>query len=224
MSKKKPKRASAKPSPEYELVAPQPLSEEDLDELEAFLDSDQVGPNTMRIDALHGFATAILIGPESTLPSLWIPHVWGPTADEQFSRIMRMIFSLCNEIIERFEIAGEKFEPMLMEGEHRGEKYLAGEQWAKAFIDGTKFWSHHYEALLAQPEGRAMEPIVKLAKATFWVTPAGYLKGIKKRQTYVAQLPDSVATLHEYFMPIRIKIMEAKLALEAAHPGLGKLH
>jgi uncharacterized protein len=232
MSRKKPKRPSASPPPKFELVAPRPLSEEDLDELGAFLDSDQVGPNTMRIDALHGFATAILIGPDTILPSVWIPHVWGPTDDDepawkndkQFSRIMKMIFSLCNEILERFEIEGEEFEPLLMEGEHRGEKYLAGEAWSSAFMQGTGFWSQHLETLLAQPEGKALDPIMKLARATFWVTPAGYYKGIKKRQTYVAQLPDSVATLYEYFMPIRSRILDTKLALEAAQPGLGKPH
>lgn len=231
--KKIPESTVPPATPGAEFVELPPLADDDLDELADFLESDRAGRNCMGCDALHGYLTAILIGPETIMPSVWLPQIWGPSdADEpeweseaQFQHIIRLILSLCNEMVELLDFEIESFEPWLYGGTTlKGEDYLAGEQWAAAFLHGTQFWSHHLETLRSRPEGKALVPIEKLARATFWVTPAGYHKGIMKRQTYVAQLPVSVTTLHDYFMSIRERILDQKLALEAARPGTGKSH
>ncbi len=234
MSKKKPKKSpsSAPPAPKQsaEFLELAPLTDAEVNELADFLASRRVGRNCMPLDALHGFITALLIGPETIMPSVWIPQVWGPSDDDEpdwkndaeFHRIVQLILSLCNEIAELLELDIERFEPWLMEGDFKGQPYRAGEVWAAAFMRGTQFWGHHLETLRARPEGKALVPITSLARATFWVTPAGYFKGIMKRQTYVAQLPASVATLHAYFIPIRIKIVEAHEAMTNAGAGTGR--
>ena len=53
-----------------------PLSEEELHELDQFLlylDAEE----SMTLDMLDGFLHAIAIGPETVMPSQWLPKVWG---------------------------------------------------------------------------------------------------------------------------------------------------
>jgi uncharacterized protein len=37
----------------------------------------------MTMDTLHGFLTAIAIGPETIMPSEWLPQVWGEDAGSE---------------------------------------------------------------------------------------------------------------------------------------------
>ena len=52
------------------LVAP--LSDQEIDELEAFLESDATPHACMDISALDGFLTALALGPSVPLPSRWM--------------------------------------------------------------------------------------------------------------------------------------------------------
>ena len=47
----------------------QPLSEKEFDELDQFLLSDRCSDDAMTMDTLHGYLTAIAIGPESIMPA-----------------------------------------------------------------------------------------------------------------------------------------------------------
>ncbi|HEU4376878.1 MAG TPA: YecA family protein, partial [Telluria sp.] len=55
----------------------QPLSEKEFNELDQFLLSDRSSDDAMTMDTLHGFLTAIMIGPETIMPAEWLPKVWG---------------------------------------------------------------------------------------------------------------------------------------------------
>ena len=59
-----------------------PVSESDLDYLDKWLSSDEAPPNSMMPSELDGFLTAIPIGPAVTLPSEWLPVLWGGGAPE----------------------------------------------------------------------------------------------------------------------------------------------
>ncbi len=52
------------------LVAP--LSDQEIDELEAFLESDATPHGCMDISAVDGFLTALALGPSVPLPSRWM--------------------------------------------------------------------------------------------------------------------------------------------------------
>ncbi|MEB0163729.1 YecA family protein, partial [Glaciimonas sp. CA11.2] len=55
----------------------EPLSDKEFDELDDFLLSDRCGEESMTMDTLHGYLTALVIGPEQVLLGEWLPHVWG---------------------------------------------------------------------------------------------------------------------------------------------------
>lgn len=59
------------------------LSDEELDELSAFLMSEDTSDETMMLDTLDGFLTAIVSVPVTLLPSQWLPRVWGPSPNDE---------------------------------------------------------------------------------------------------------------------------------------------
>ena len=66
----------------------EPLSDAELDELEAFLASDSVPQDCMDLEMLDGFLTAVVSGPDVVQPSEWLPQVWsegGKSAAPAFS-------------------------------------------------------------------------------------------------------------------------------------------
>ena len=50
----------------------QPLSEKEFDDLDNFLLSDRCSDDAMTMDTLHGYLTAIAIGPETIMPAEWL--------------------------------------------------------------------------------------------------------------------------------------------------------
>jgi len=53
-----------------------PLSDDELEELDRFLLSAAASDETMLLDALDGYLTAIVIGPTTILPSRWLPDLF----------------------------------------------------------------------------------------------------------------------------------------------------
>src|SRR3569833_2579763 len=90
-----------------------PLSDKEFNELDAFLLSDRCGDDAMTMDSLHGFLTALAVGPEEVPLAEWLPRVWGespeqaPTfkSDKEFQRITGLIAHIMNEIAITLEVA-----------------------------------------------------------------------------------------------------------------------
>lgn len=64
-----------------------PLSEDELAELSRFLDSDAVPDGCMDLSMLDGFLTALMVGPDLTPPSQWLPLVWGDAEGPEFETL-----------------------------------------------------------------------------------------------------------------------------------------
>ena len=102
----------------------EPLSDKEFNELDKFLMSDRVGDDGMTMDALHGYLTAIALGPESIPMLEWLPLVWGlpDQAEPKFKnekelqRISNLIARFMNEIQITFEVAPQEFEPLFCVG------------------------------------------------------------------------------------------------------------
>ena len=96
------------------------LTEKEFDELDRFLMSDRCGDDTMAMDALHGYLTAIAIGPASVAMDEWLPRVWGPEPDcapnfrdeQQEARIRELLARALQEIVVTFDVAPKDFEPL----------------------------------------------------------------------------------------------------------------
>ncbi len=56
------------------------LSDVEIDELTELLISDETPEECMDISTLDGFLTGLVTGPDTIMPSRWLPVVWGESA------------------------------------------------------------------------------------------------------------------------------------------------
>lgn len=55
-----------------------PLSDEEIDELKAFLMEDCDGAEAMMFDTMDGYMHAVATGPKTLKPQQWLPPIWLP--------------------------------------------------------------------------------------------------------------------------------------------------
>ena len=137
----------------------EPLSDKEFDELDDFLLSDRCAEDSMTMDALHGYLTALVVGPEQVLLGEWLPHVWGPSltdtpkfkSDKEYEKIVGLIARYMNEIAVTLEVAPKEYEPLFCE--HEGKNLLDGEAWSWGFWEGinlrAKAWEQIWHSNLA---------------------------------------------------------------------------
>ncbi|MQQ99978.1 UPF0149 family protein [Glaciimonas soli] len=150
----------------------EPLSDKEFDELDDFLLSDRCGEESMTMDILHGYLTALVIGPEQILLGEWLPFVWGPTLkdapkfknDKEFERIVGLIARFMNEIAVTLEVAPKEYEPLFCEFEHEGKPLLDGEAWSLGFMEGVNLRAQAWEPIWSSNLATVVEPIRLLAE------------------------------------------------------------
>lgn len=143
------------------------LSEKEFDELDRFLMSELCGDETMAMDALHGYLTAIAIGPEQVPVDEWLPRVWGPDDDDapQFrnaqeaERVRSLVTRMLEEIVVTFEVAPRDFEPLFSEYPHKGKSVLDGEAWCWGFLEGVNLRPQAWAALFNSPQAGLLRAI-----------------------------------------------------------------
>ena len=137
------------------------LSEQEFDELDRFLMSDQCSDDAMTMDALHGFLTAIAIGPEKIPAAEWSAAVWGPDPEDTpvfdspqaAQRITQLMARTLEDIEVTLEVAPADFEPLFCELQWKGKSLLDAEAWAWGFLEGVKLRNEAWQPLRNSAQG-----------------------------------------------------------------------
>jgi uncharacterized protein len=171
----------------------EPLTDAELDELEAFLASDAVPQDCMDLEMLDGYLTAIASGPESIQPSEWLPGVWSEggrsaspayASSDQAQRVMGLMLRHMVGIERTLAESPTRFRPLLYmpEGEKgRPERGERGERGDRPERGG---------------EGeRGREP----PEGTAWCE--GYMAGVKLRDDEWQPLYDAIDA-RDWIFPI----------------------
>lgn len=209
-----------------------PLSEDELDELDRFLMSDQTSDETMVLEILDGYLTALAIGPVTVMPSVWLPRVWGPTEEdapefettEQAQRIIGLIFRHMNDIIHSLEydveshgvMIGSRNDPVTQ------KEYPDAEMWAYGFMQGVALCRRDWEPGLNDPAAsEALRPI-RLLGGEDVTTEEGLLtRTVPQRAVLSEQLQGSLAVLYRFWLPYR-RAMHEQAAVRRAAPKVGR--
>ncbi|MDP5008655.1 MAG: UPF0149 family protein [Glaciimonas sp.] len=149
----------------------EPLSDKEFDELDDFLLSDRCGDECMTMDILHGYMTALVIGPEQILLGEWLPHVWGESLkdapkfknDKEFERIVGLIARFMNEIAVTLEVAPKEYEPLFCEFEHDGKPLLDGGAWTLGFMEAVNLRAQAWEPIWTSNLADMVRPLRTLA-------------------------------------------------------------
>jgi uncharacterized protein len=147
----------------------QPLSEKEFDDLDNFLLSERCPEGAMTLDTLHGYLTAIAIGPETIMPAEWLPHIWGEDGavpkwknPKEEERIVNLVMRFMNEVLITFEVAPKEFEPLYVEHEVDGETLIDAEAWCWGFWEGMELRPGSWEPIWESEAGPLMRPLYLL--------------------------------------------------------------
>jgi len=172
------------------------LAGDEIDWLSGFLVSRQAPESAMSFEALDGFFTALAIGPELVMPSVYLPEIWG-TADgtgplwdseEQLRYFMRLITKHWNAVAARKNANA----PHMLQIDFFGEEAL-GKAWARGFIAGMNLCAQAWDALMDNDRvGDIAAQIRALA------TEGEFLED-STRAAIVDDLPDIVRIIAAYW-------------------------
>lgn len=148
----------------------QPLTDKEFDDLDRFLLSERTPEDTMAMDILHGFLTAIVIGTENIPSSEWLPKIWGTEHSQKFQfesekeekRITKLILRFMNEIVVTFEVAPKEYEPLFCEHDWDGQLLLDAAPWAMGFWEGMCLRQDAWKPIWDAETAHLLRPIYLL--------------------------------------------------------------
>ncbi|MFZ3017758.1 MAG: UPF0149 family protein [Gallionella sp.] len=211
------------------------LSPDEIKELDSFLLSNLTSDETMMLDTLDGYLTALVIGPVSLKPSLWLPAVWGPKVSdepafetmEQAQHILDLILRHMKGIMDSLRCDPDAHEPvfdtLVYEGNPR--EYADGEMWAHGFMTGIALSRKAWQPFFDEPDGaEVLRPIYLLGSDE--VTPEELLltETPEQREEIGKQIPASVARIYRYWQPFRQAEVErmASATIQRDQPKVGR--
>ncbi|OYU13785.1 MAG: YecA family protein [Comamonadaceae bacterium PBBC1] len=194
-----------------------PLSDAELEELNQFLLNGVDNDEAMTLDILDGYLHAIAIGPQTIMPSQWLPKVWGedsammPPMDnmDQLNHIMGLVMRHYNSIISGFEQKPPFVVPYWDICKYETGVFEDTEGWAYGFTEGVALnraaWKPLFDSLQGQQWYR---PIGLLGEDEFSADQDDLTQTPELRQELAHQIEDSLVNIHAFWLPLRKAIQE----------------
>lgn len=205
----------------------EPLSDTELDELEAFLASDSVPQDCMDLEMLDGYLTAIVSGPEEIQPSEWLPGVWSEggrsataayTSSEQAQRIMALILRHMVGIQRTLTESPTRFRPLLYYADDKQQQQKAPAEaaaWCEGYMGGVKLRDDEWQPLYDTQDARDwMFPVEALAYGDQDPEFVEWIDDKEKRASLVEELPVASVLIYRFWQ-------EKKRAVETRGTGAG---
>jgi uncharacterized protein len=204
-----------------------PLSDKEFDELDSFLLSDRCADDGMTMDTLHGYLTAIVIGPETIPMSEWLPRVWGELgekgprfkSEKEAQRITQLIARFMNEIAITFEVAPKEYEPLYCEHEWEGRKLIDAEAWAWGFWEGMQLRADAWEPIWSSNLAALMEPIYLLGAEELEESDMSRVDDPVKRHKLAIEVESAIPEIYKYWLPQRRSSVET---VQRDQPKVGR--
>lgn len=212
-----------------------PLTIEEMRDLDAFLMSDATSDETMLLDNLDGYLTAIIIGPTTLGMSQWYSGIWGnheqdsPRFEtmEEAQQIMEMIMRHYNGIIWSLQDDADGHAPLfdIFVTEDQSREYIDGEMWAYGFMEGLALSRPDWQPLFDDPHGPEwLEPIRLLGGDDLTEEERERVTTPAQRENIAKQIQASVAAIYRFWLPYRQAVHELQLAktFKREHPKVGR--
>ena len=199
----------------------QPLSDTELDKLSGIL-TRFGAQGAMNLETLDGFFAALIAGPDTVLPSEYLPVIWGDgMVNEDTFRaqsILEEFFSLVthhwNYISETLR-SGDVYVPLVMEDE---EGIACGNDWANGFLRGMELRREDWGALIDDEDHAGC--LVAIFALAHEHNPDPELRSYDKpinpelREKLILSAAAGVMQIHQYFEKRR-RILNAGLTSDA---------
>lgn len=212
-----------------------PLTEAETEELDQFLMSDATSDETMQMDCLDGYLTAIVTGPVTLKPSEWLPRVWGPSANDepvfdnfaQAERITGLIFRQMNGIIWSLQNNPDTFQPVFDTSGYPDDahEYMDGEMWASGYMTGINLQRQNWNVFFDEQNSQeVLRPIYLLGADDITPEDEELIRDPSQREELSKQISASVAWIYRFCKPYRQAVAERTIAttFQREHPKVGR--
>ena len=198
------------------------ISDRELDELAEFLVSDAVPEETMPIEALDGFFTALVINPVVVPPDTWMPYIWDIqlsgvqpafNSHQEAAHITELLKKTMSSIALSLAIKPEYYTPLPNLIDYCGDDEKDdGEywndvvsMWANGFMIGVSLVEEAWHPLLNHEQHLTLllGPILAISIGDI---EADTLSP-ELRDEFWEFVPECVVALYEYWKPYRSKDM-----------------
>jgi uncharacterized protein len=133
-----------------------PLTESQLDRLEEFLDRHATPADGMSLEMLDGFLHAVVGGPETILPSEWMPEIWRPpgsghepvwASGEDFHECFELLVRHSNSVAAALRMGEADWAPLIFDYKVKGRLVAHAQEWALGFLRGVELRAERWQAL-----------------------------------------------------------------------------
>ncbi|MBK4733292.1 UPF0149 family protein [Noviherbaspirillum pedocola] len=205
----------------------EPLSDKEFNELDKFLMSERCSDECMTMDALHGYLTALAIGPQEVPFAEWLPRVWGPSpedapefkSDAEHKRITGLIARVMNDIITTFEVAPNEYEPLFLELDYQGRKLLDAESWAWGFCEGMELKADAWQPLWDSDQAELLRPIYLLGAEEIEEEELPLVDNPVKCDKLAIEIEAAIPMIRRFWAPLRKSAVET---VQRDAPKLGR--
>lgn len=170
------------------------LTEDELAELDTFLNSSACDEDTLGVDEAHGYLTALRLSAENgELATGWQEEIWGQPrfADEaQRQRINELLERLPLDIVDSLT-RPEPFDPLVIESEEDGVVVESYEGWCFGFMLGLE---QQWEVWQGQPD-EVQDLIIPIAQLALLMDEEDEEMSEEEYQQWVELIPGAVAGL-----------------------------
>jgi uncharacterized protein len=156
---------------------------------------------------LEGFLTALVIGPNTVSPTLWLPKVWGGRTPKfkdiaEVNRFVALVMGLYNDIAFTFDQAPQTFRPTFYESRVKGRRVVIVDEWCFGFLKGMRLDARGWKPLKRErPE--LLKPIELFGSPAGWrECEAGVDEKMHRR--WSPKVTPAVRAIHAYWIPHRI--------------------
>ncbi len=207
-----------------------PLNDEELHELEGFL-LELETEEGMTLDMLDGFLHAIAIGPETVMPSQWLPKVWAlddgalmpPAGDmDQANHLLGLVMRHYNSIVSDFEQRPPVLSPLWTTAQFDNGEFEDGEMWAHGFTEAIQLSRAAWQPLFDHPDGqRWIRPIHLLGADDASPEQDALTRTPAQRAALTAQIEASLLQIHAFWLPLRQAVAERQQS-QRMSPKVGR--
>lgn len=211
-----------------------PLSEAELNELDRFLASAATSDQTMMVDALDGYLTALALGPVEVEVDKWLPGIWGPDdghapefkTETQAQRIRALIVRHGNGIRWSLNYDPDDIDSIFDTASYqdKSREYLDGEMWAYGFLQGIALVRDAWQPLFDDAGAmEALMPIYILGADEQTPEQKALSNTPAKREALTEQIPASIGALWRFWHPEHRPHCEALATpVKRSEPKLGR--
>jgi uncharacterized protein len=197
----------------------QALTEDEFDELDAFLMSEETPDECMDFSTLDGFLAAVVLTPEMILPSQWLPWVWDMekaedspkfASIEEAGRISGYIMRHYNTVMQ--SINEGWFDPLLIDLVQPDEsEFLDAEGWCAGFMLGITLFGDAWQTV-REKHIEMVAPMMLLGTEDGWDILKSSDDEKRSIQDAYEAIPTAVAVLHAHFKPQRDQVTNAHVS------------